>query len=139
MSGPIAPKGTEIEARSEEHTSELQSRQYLVCRLLLEIKVLTTHVKITPTSCEIIGKSRLALVGQNFLPIVEPNSIGSKYRLSRASKRLSPMTMKWLGGTVTDDSGVRDFGDRSQAIWYDASPFCFLKIGLPPASPPSPR
>src|SRR3712207_9327482 len=25
-------------ARSEEHTSELQSRQYLVCRLLLEIK-----------------------------------------------------------------------------------------------------
>src|SRR5438445_1817790 len=26
----------EGEARSEEHTSELQSRQYLVCRLLLE-------------------------------------------------------------------------------------------------------
>src|SRR3712207_7410457 len=24
--------------RSEEHTSELQSRQYLVCRLLLELK-----------------------------------------------------------------------------------------------------
>src|SRR3712207_6898526 len=29
------PRG---EARSEEHTSELQSRQYLVCRLLLEKK-----------------------------------------------------------------------------------------------------
>src|SRR3712207_7736548 len=29
---------TEFEARSEEHTSELQSRQYLVCRLLLEKK-----------------------------------------------------------------------------------------------------
>src|SRR3712207_8088446 len=27
-----------ISARSEEHTSELQSRQYLVCRLLLEKK-----------------------------------------------------------------------------------------------------
>src|SRR3712207_8619968 len=27
---------TRIRARSEEHTSELQSRQYLVCRLLLE-------------------------------------------------------------------------------------------------------
>src|SRR3712207_7875940 len=26
-------------ARSEEHTSELQSRQYLVCRLLLEKKL----------------------------------------------------------------------------------------------------
>src|SRR3712207_8888953 len=28
----------ENELRSEEHTSELQSRQYLVCRLLLEKK-----------------------------------------------------------------------------------------------------
>src|SRR5258707_5297736 len=28
----------EISGRSEEHTSELQSRQYLVCRLLLEKK-----------------------------------------------------------------------------------------------------
>src|SRR3712207_8678550 len=28
-------------ARSEEHTSELQSRQYLVCRLLLEKKTTT--------------------------------------------------------------------------------------------------
>src|SRR3712207_8217798 len=28
----------ERERRSEEHTSELQSRQYLVCRLLLEKK-----------------------------------------------------------------------------------------------------
>src|SRR3712207_8887209 len=28
----------EIHARSEEHTSELQSRQYLVCRLLVEKK-----------------------------------------------------------------------------------------------------
>src|SRR3712207_7898073 len=27
-----------LHARSEEHTSELQSRQYLVCRLLLEKK-----------------------------------------------------------------------------------------------------
>src|SRR3712207_8890149 len=33
--------------RSEEHTSELQSRQYLVCRLLLEkkkIHIRTVHV-----------------------------------------------------------------------------------------------
>src|SRR3712207_8039399 len=30
------------EVRSEEHTSELQSRQYLVCRLLLEKKKLVT-------------------------------------------------------------------------------------------------
>src|SRR3712207_7979908 len=30
--------GPRTEHRSEEHTSELQSRQYLVCRLLLEKK-----------------------------------------------------------------------------------------------------
>src|SRR3712207_7348964 len=34
--GPVDDPGVEI--RSEEHTSELQSRQYLVCRLLLEKK-----------------------------------------------------------------------------------------------------
>src|SRR3712207_8554195 len=28
-----------IQPRSEEHTSELQSRQYLVCRLLLDKKI----------------------------------------------------------------------------------------------------
>src|SRR3712207_8416006 len=31
------------EVRSEEHTSELQSRQYLVCRLLLEKKNTLRH------------------------------------------------------------------------------------------------
>src|SRR3712207_8450850 len=31
--------------RSEEHTSELQSRQYLVCRLLLEKKTTTNLVR----------------------------------------------------------------------------------------------
>src|SRR3712207_8528431 len=30
--------------RSEEHTSELQSRQYLVCRLLLEKKIIKFYV-----------------------------------------------------------------------------------------------
>src|SRR3712207_7055870 len=32
--------------RSEEHTSELQSRQYLVCRLLLEKKKIRTDLTI---------------------------------------------------------------------------------------------
>src|SRR3712207_7434195 len=38
-------------ARSEEHTSELQSRQYLVCRLLLEKKkkTHTSHHNINNT------------------------------------------------------------------------------------------
>src|SRR3712207_8055438 len=33
-------------SRSEEHTSELQSRQYLVCRLLLEKKKTTHHIHL---------------------------------------------------------------------------------------------
>src|SRR3712207_6886434 len=36
--GPRVADGVELPGRSEEHTSELQSRQYLVCRLLLEKK-----------------------------------------------------------------------------------------------------
>src|SRR5258707_11275237 len=43
--GPNKPHGASLDKvrrvdkyRSEEHTSELQSRQYLVCRLLLEKK-----------------------------------------------------------------------------------------------------
>src|SRR3712207_8260105 len=33
-----------LDLRSEEHTSELQSRQYLVCRLLLEKKTERVHI-----------------------------------------------------------------------------------------------
>src|SRR3712207_8954128 len=36
----------ELRHRSEEHTSELQSRQYLVCRLLLEKKKEHTLIAI---------------------------------------------------------------------------------------------
>src|SRR3712207_8010607 len=42
--GPDEPPGLENSGdepvRSEEHTSELQSRQYLVCRLLLEKNII---------------------------------------------------------------------------------------------------
>src|SRR5438445_10052526 len=34
----LRPRRSQLRPRSEEHTSELQSRQYLVCRLLLEKK-----------------------------------------------------------------------------------------------------
>src|SRR5947209_14802127 len=43
--------------RSEEHTSELQSRQYLVCRLLLEKKKQTAHASQKPkTNIEVNRK-----------------------------------------------------------------------------------
>src|SRR3712207_7711142 len=38
LSVSLWPPGVSQTNRSEEHTSELQSRQYLVCRLLLEKK-----------------------------------------------------------------------------------------------------
>src|SRR3712207_8980227 len=40
--GRRAAHGGRDKLRSEEHTSELQSRQYLVCRLLLEKKKTAT-------------------------------------------------------------------------------------------------
>src|SRR3712207_8316824 len=44
---PVGVLQVDVEGeRSEEHTSELQSRQYLVCRLLLEKKNLGREVGI---------------------------------------------------------------------------------------------
>src|SRR3712207_8161548 len=44
--------GTVVAQRSEEHTSELQSRQYLVCRLLLEKKKSSFQpVRDSPSTC----------------------------------------------------------------------------------------
>src|SRR3712207_6951923 len=37
-----------LNTRSEEHTSELQSRQYLVCRLLLEKKKISITLSAYP-------------------------------------------------------------------------------------------
>src|SRR3712207_8537986 len=42
-----------VDRRSEEHTSELQSRQYLVCRLLLEKKNKTAPSPIDMWSYEL--------------------------------------------------------------------------------------
>src|SRR3712207_7387308 len=52
QSGPLVVRGqgagdrfhaVALACRSEEHTSELQSRQYLVCRLLLDTKNNYSH------------------------------------------------------------------------------------------------
>src|SRR3712207_6902845 len=55
--GPMPGRDTRrsVAARSEEHTSELQSRQYLVCRLLLEKK--KTKPKVDSYPCERTGRS----------------------------------------------------------------------------------
>src|SRR3712207_8793049 len=46
--GPAGPVEVNAWSRSEEHTSELQSRQYLVCRLLLE----KTITAVTSPPCK---------------------------------------------------------------------------------------
>src|SRR5690554_7174958 len=50
ISAAIEKSATEIFARSEEHTSELQSRPHLVCRLLLEKKKQTNGYARPPPS-----------------------------------------------------------------------------------------
>src|SRR3712207_8219539 len=48
----IHARGAEHRQRSEEHTSELQSRQYLVCRLLLEQK--KNRLNFTPDNLPLL-------------------------------------------------------------------------------------
>src|SRR3712207_7686334 len=47
MTKELAARAAQELERSEEHTSELKSRQHLVCRLLLEKKQLTTLYRHT--------------------------------------------------------------------------------------------
>src|SRR3712207_7377090 len=44
VTGTLGASAAGLALRSEEHTSELQSRQYLVCRLLLEKKKTSRHL-----------------------------------------------------------------------------------------------
>src|SRR3712207_8438418 len=46
----LSPTSPSVAFRSEEHTSELQSRQYLVCRLLLEKKKNARPTNSAPTT-----------------------------------------------------------------------------------------
>src|SRR3712207_6991570 len=51
---PPEPPAVTTSSRSEEHTSELQSRQYLVCRLLLEKKITSPRFWHAPSSEHLI-------------------------------------------------------------------------------------
>src|SRR2546429_6486888 len=58
MHTPLEPLVSVAESRSEEHTSELQSRLHLVCRLLLEKKKETKHGAFTCISRCVVLESR---------------------------------------------------------------------------------
>src|SRR5215813_8243562 len=68
---PISAASSSAGFRSEEHTSELQSRPQLVCRLLLEKKKLQTagSLRIIPDKIPVVIVERgdLALHGKNGL------------------------------------------------------------------------
>src|SRR2546422_7242108 len=50
----IAKLEERLQRRSEEHTSELQSRLHLVCRLLLEKKIIRTELDLA-SPCYLVG------------------------------------------------------------------------------------
>src|SRR3712207_7774856 len=54
VSFETTPDKYTIKRRSEEHTSELQSRQYLVCRLLLEKKTIEPGTNRTTLETSVI-------------------------------------------------------------------------------------
>src|SRR3712207_3376916 len=67
--------------RSEEHTSELQSRQYLVCRLLLEKK--KKQIKILYTEIIIIIPTLILITTQLFSPIRILSTLSTCHHLSQ--------------------------------------------------------
>src|SRR3712207_8528609 len=67
--------------RSEEHTSELQSRQYLVCRLLLEKKKISQIILVSPNiltdaknavCCDVTSR-----VSSKAMPAAEPSTVSA--------------------------------------------------------------
>src|SRR2546430_12757074 len=69
-------------ARSEEHTSELQSQSNLVCRLLLEKKKYNTHQCTRPDQPSISGRSRRP-AGNDRSPVLAcRNPAGHRGRLT---------------------------------------------------------
>src|SRR2546425_3796504 len=62
---PGSPTPLHVPARSEEHTSELQSLAYLVCRLLLEKK--KNHNTHTPLAAMVLDFEALVLYSRDGL------------------------------------------------------------------------
>src|SRR5437868_9248280 len=62
------PKGDVPGERSEEHTSELQSRFDLVCRLLLEKKKKNKIIKYTYQNTIVIAQQSIETTNRSCLP-----------------------------------------------------------------------
>src|SRR5690606_21270613 len=86
-------------SRSEEHTSELQSRENLVCRLLLEKK--QTHRSTALSTVSARGRHRAP-------PRPPPFPSTTLFRSSHPS------------GSMTVDTSLRDAVDAFQRAWCQA-------------------
>src|SRR5947209_639919 len=72
--------------RSEEHTSELQSRQYLVCRLLLEKK----NTKDTTRDARAASKTFPPV----FFPMIRQPPTSTLFPTRRSSDLAAPLSVK---------------------------------------------
>src|SRR5690625_7022291 len=83
--------------RSEEHTSELQSRGHLVCRLLLEKKNKTTpRVPVCRTRTACIRRTRTRRNGGR---VIHPTTLRDCIRWRWRGKRLPARTPSRAGGS----------------------------------------
>src|SRR3712207_5668942 len=90
-----------LSMRSEEHTSELQSRQYLVCRLLLEKKNLVYVARVVDTLQALLNHVAMFGVGRSdeeVLGGVQPHSQFAEALCVSVSKRLRDEPLL-LGGS----------------------------------------
>src|SRR5258707_2602983 len=69
--------------RSEEHTSELQSRQYLVCRLLLEKKKKRVNTSL-------LNKSQVVLTIQRAVNLVRERTTVTRMHTRRPAAATRP-------------------------------------------------
>src|SRR2546430_5997651 len=81
--------GIFVIARSEEHTSELQSQSNLVCRLLLEKKKkIITAILLVPRDDLMSNKKHNLKHLQHANPIIYHTTISTSYEAHRSTKRL---------------------------------------------------
>src|SRR2546429_1083294 len=89
----VVATSTSASSRSEEHTSELQSRLHLVCRLLLEKKNRSSYVRrprlrlLAPVAVRPLPRSAAAPVPPPVPPIVPLLCPPSRRRAARAPPR----------------------------------------------------
>src|SRR5438445_3044605 len=74
-------------ARSEEHTSELQSRQYLVCRLLLEKKKTSNMLATRLYRCPIVYCEHYVMNSKDTFERIQADTYQGKRNLNGSERQ----------------------------------------------------